>query len=92
MRGVLLAGLCASLLMRASAFARHSQCPALLSDGECDHLVNIMAIRDKQPEEYGCQIVSFAKLMSERHQTCQCDDWMLKWADKVNDGFNATAK
>ena len=92
MRGLILAGLCASLLMSASAFARPSQCPALLSDGECDHLVNIMAIRDKQPEEYGRQIVSFAKILSERHQTCQCDEWMLKWADKVHDAFNATAK
>jgi hypothetical protein len=92
MRGVLLAGLCAGLLMSSSVYARHPQCPGLLTDGECDHLVSIMATRDKQPEEYGRQIVSFAKLMSERHQTCQCDDWMLKWADTVNDSFNAPAK
>lgn len=92
MRGVLLAGLCAGLLMSAPVYARHPQCPGLLTDGECDRLVSIMSIREKQPEEYGRQIVEFAKLMSERHQTCQCDDWMIKWADKVNDSFNNPSK
>lgn len=78
MRGLMLAGLCAGVLMSASAFARHAQCPALLTDGECDHLVSLMSMRDKYPEKYSRQIVSFAKLMAERHQTCQCDDWMIK--------------
>ena len=89
MRGLMLAGLCAGLFLSSSAFARHPQCPALLTDGECNHLVSLMSMREKYPEEYGRQIVSFAKLMTERHQTCQCDDWMLKWADTINDSIHA---
>jgi hypothetical protein len=89
MRGLPLMGLCLGLAMPVSAFARHPQCPGLLTDGECDHLVGIMAMRDRQPEEYSRQIVEFARLMGERYQTCQCDDWMVKWADRVNDSFNS---
>ena len=77
------------MLLSASAYARPAQCPALLTDGECEHLVSLMSMREKYPEEYSRQILSFAKLMSERHQTCQCDDWMIRWADKVNEGFTA---
>ena len=45
-----------------AAHARHPQCPALLTDGECDQLVAIMATREKQPEEYSRRIVEFARV------------------------------
>lgn len=75
------------MMLGSQVQARPADCPSLLTDGECEHLVSLMSMRDKYPEEYGRQIVSFARLMAERHQTCQCDDWMIRWADKVNDSF-----
>ena len=92
MRVLLIGMTLSSLVMAVPAFARHPQCPALLTDGECDQLETIMMLRDKQLEEYGRRIVEFARLMTERHQTCQCDDWLIKWADSVHDGFKHQGK
>lgn len=90
---VLLTGMALScLIVAVPANARHPQCPALLTDGECNQLEQIMALRDRQPEEYGRQIVEFARLMIERYQACQCDDWLIKWADTVHDGFRQQGK
>lgn len=80
------------LVMSLQAEARNPQCPALLTDGECDQLEAIMMLREKQPEEYGRQLFDFARLMTERHQACRCDDWLIKWADSVHDGFRLQGK
>lgn len=68
MRSVWIVMVLSGLMLAPQADARHPQCPALLTDGECHQLVRIMMLREKQPEEYGRQIVAFAKLMTERHQ------------------------
>jgi hypothetical protein len=87
---VVIAGLV--LAAQAQAHARHPQCPALLTDGECDQLEAIMRLREMQPEEYGRQIFEFARLMTERHQACRCDDWLIKWADSVHESFKRQGK
>ena len=92
MRVFLIGMMFSSMVVAVSAHARHPQCPALLTDGECNQLERIMMLRDRKPEEYGRQIVEFARLMTERHQACRCDDWLIKWADAVHDGFRQQGK
>lgn len=92
MRGTVITLALSGLIATAPVYANHPQCPALLTDGECDYLERIMALREKQPGEYGQKIIEFARLMTERHQTCQCDDWLIKWADTVHDGFKQQGK
>lgn len=92
MRSLLRVIALAGLMHGAQVQARHPQCPALLTDGECNQLEQIMLLRDQQPEEYGRQIVEFARLMTERYQACQCDDWMIKWADSVHESFTRQGK
>ena len=88
MRILPLAVLGMGLALSAAVQARDPQCPALLTDGECGQLTASMALSGQQPGEYSRRIVEFARLMTERYQTCGCDEWLVKWADRVNDSFN----
>jgi hypothetical protein len=92
MRALLMAISLSGLALSTQVHARHPQCHALLTDAECDQLEAIMMLRVGQPEEYGRQILDFARLMTERHQTCQCDDWLIKWADTVHYSVNQQGK